>query len=46
MKSLFIINEPPYGTERVYNALRVAHALIKREPSAQVIAEADKIMVF
>jgi sulfur relay (sulfurtransferase) complex TusBCD TusD component (DsrE family) len=22
MKSLFIINDPPYGTERAYNALR------------------------
>lgn len=26
MKVLFIINDPPYGTERVYNALRHAHA--------------------
>jgi sulfur relay (sulfurtransferase) complex TusBCD TusD component (DsrE family) len=23
MKSLFIVNDPPYGTERVYNALRL-----------------------
>jgi uncharacterized protein involved in oxidation of intracellular sulfur len=37
MKTLFILNDAPYGTERVYNALRLAHALIKREPSAQVI---------
>jgi uncharacterized protein involved in oxidation of intracellular sulfur len=36
MKSLFVVNDPPYGTERVYNALRLAHALIKREPSTQV----------
>jgi uncharacterized protein involved in oxidation of intracellular sulfur len=36
MKSLFVINDPPYGTERVYNALRLVHALIKREPSTQV----------
>jgi uncharacterized protein involved in oxidation of intracellular sulfur len=28
----FIINDPPYGTERVYNALRLAHALLKKEP--------------
>ena len=33
---LFIINDPPYGTERVYNALRLAQALIKKEPSAQI----------
>jgi sulfur relay (sulfurtransferase) complex TusBCD TusD component (DsrE family) len=36
MKILFIANDPPYGTERVYNALRLAHALVKREPSADV----------
>ena len=36
MKTLFIVNDPPYGTERVYNALRLAHALIKKDPSIQV----------
>lgn len=36
MKVLVIINDPPYGTERVYNALRLAHALIKRDPSTEV----------
>jgi uncharacterized protein involved in oxidation of intracellular sulfur len=36
VKSLFIVNDPPYGTERVYNALRLAHALVKRELSMQV----------
>jgi uncharacterized protein involved in oxidation of intracellular sulfur len=36
MKSLFIVNDPPYGTERVYNALRLAHALIKKDPSTEV----------
>jgi uncharacterized protein involved in oxidation of intracellular sulfur len=36
MKSLFIINDPPYGTERVYNALRLAHALAKKDPAAEV----------
>lgn len=30
-KTLFIINDPPYGTERAYNALRLAGALSKRE---------------
>jgi len=34
--TLFIINDPPYGTERAYNALRLAHALIKRDPEAGV----------
>lgn len=36
MKALFIINDPPYGTERVYNALRLAQALLKKDPAAQV----------
>lgn len=31
MKSLFILNDPPYGTERDYNALRLATTLLKRE---------------
>jgi uncharacterized protein involved in oxidation of intracellular sulfur len=30
-KTLFILNDPPYGTERTYNALRLAGALGKRE---------------
>ena len=36
MKSLFIVNDPPYGTERVYNAVRLAQALLKRDPATQV----------
>ena len=36
MKSLFILNDPPYGTERCYNALRLAHALHKSDPEAEV----------
>ncbi len=31
MKTLFILNDPPYGTERSFNALRLAGALSKRE---------------
>ena len=30
MKTLFILNDPPYGTERSYNALRLGGALAKR----------------
>jgi uncharacterized protein involved in oxidation of intracellular sulfur len=30
VKTLFILNDPPYGTERSYNALRLAGALAKR----------------
>jgi uncharacterized protein involved in oxidation of intracellular sulfur len=29
--SLVILNDPPYGTERDYNALRLAGSLAKRE---------------
>ena len=29
--TLFILNDPPYGTERSYNGLRLAGALAKRE---------------
>lgn len=31
MKLLFILNDPPYGTERTYNALRLARNLAGRE---------------
>ena len=36
MKFLFIVNDPPYGTERVYNALRIAHALVKKDPASEI----------
>lgn len=29
MKTLFVLNDPPYGTERSYNALRLAGALAR-----------------
>ena len=31
MKTLFVLNDPPYGTERSYNGLRLAGSLAKRE---------------
>lgn len=31
MKFLFILNDPPYGTERSYNALRLAGYLAKED---------------
>ncbi len=36
MRTLFILNDPPYGTERVYNGLRLAHALAKNDGSAEI----------
>ena len=29
MKYLFVLNDPPYGTERSYNGLRLARELLK-----------------
>ncbi|MDR5694575.1 MAG: DsrE family protein [Armatimonadota bacterium] len=31
VKYLFILNDPPYGNERVYNSLRLAISLAKSE---------------
>jgi uncharacterized protein involved in oxidation of intracellular sulfur len=33
---LFILNDPPYGTERCYNGLRVALALAKSAPTTAI----------
>ena len=30
-KTLFILNDPPYGTERDYNALRLAASVAARK---------------
>ena len=32
MKTLIILNDPPYGSERAYNAVRLAASLSKAEP--------------
>jgi uncharacterized protein involved in oxidation of intracellular sulfur len=31
MKILIVINDPPYGSERSYNALRLANQLVTRD---------------
>jgi uncharacterized protein involved in oxidation of intracellular sulfur len=36
MRFLFVLNDPPYGTERTYNGLRLAHAIAKKDPEAQI----------
>ena len=43
MTTLIIINDPPYGTERLYNGLRLAHALIKREQQVTVFLMGDAV---
>lgn len=37
MKILIIINNSPYGTERAYNALRIANQLNKDFPETEVV---------
>ena len=48
MKTLFIINDPPYGTERAYNALRLAE--FTRRSTLDEMTDwtqwADKVLVF
>ena len=34
MKTLFILNDAPYGSERTYNGLRVAGAIARQEGNA------------
>jgi uncharacterized protein involved in oxidation of intracellular sulfur len=36
MQYLILLNDPPYGTERSFNGLRMAHALAKNDPDASV----------
>ncbi|MFZ2102265.1 MAG: DsrE family protein [Oricola sp.] len=36
MKHLLILNDPPYGTERSYNGLRMAHVLAKNDAQGEV----------
>jgi uncharacterized protein involved in oxidation of intracellular sulfur len=46
VKILFIINDPPYGTERCFNAFRLASALLKEEekPGISVFLMADAVV--
>jgi len=44
VKALIIINDPPYGTERLYNGLRLAHALLKRGDEVTVFLVADAVL--
>jgi len=46
VKILFIVNDPPYGTERCYNAFRLALALLKdkEKPEISVFLMADAVV--
>lgn len=43
MNTLIIINDPPYGTERLYNGLRLANALIRHQSDVTVFLMADAV---
>ncbi len=45
MKTLFVIRDPPYGTERLYNRLRLAHALIKHDYQVIVFLMTDAVVL-
>lgn len=36
MNILIILNDPPYGTERCYNGLRLSKALLTKDPSLEL----------
>lgn len=46
-RTLIILNDPPYGTERSYNGLRLANALAKADSDGMVsvFLMADAILV-
>ena len=43
MKVLFILNDPPYGTERSFNSLRLAKALQGKGVEVTVFLMADAV---
>ncbi|MDH5436695.1 MAG: DsrE family protein, partial [Gammaproteobacteria bacterium] len=36
MKILIILNDPPYGNERSYNGIRMASAILKKDPATEL----------
>ena len=43
MNDLIIINDPPYGTERAYNALRLARSLLMSGDEVRVFLMGDAV---
>ena len=43
MNTLIILNDPPYGTERSYNGLRMAKALAKADAKVTLFLMADAV---
>jgi uncharacterized protein involved in oxidation of intracellular sulfur len=44
VKTLLILNDPPYGTERSYNALRLAKTLTVQRAEVTVFLLADAVV--
>lgn len=43
MNILIILNDPPYGTERSFNGLRLARSLTRHKPEIAVFLMADAV---
>lgn len=43
MKTLIILNDPPYGSERSYNGLRLAKALARQDADVTLFLMADAV---
>lgn len=43
MKTLLILNDPPYGTERSFNGLRLAKSLAREKVEVSVFLMADAV---
>ena len=43
MKTLLILNDPPYGTERSFNGLRLARALAGKDAEVNLFLMADAV---
>jgi uncharacterized protein involved in oxidation of intracellular sulfur len=43
MKTLLILNDPPYGTERSFNGVRLAKALVGKGAEVTVFLMADAV---
>lgn len=40
---LIVVNDPPYGTERCFNGLRLAHGLLKKSAEVTVFLMGDAV---
>ena len=43
MKVLLILNDPPYGTERSFNGMRLAKTLVNKQAEVTAFLMADAV---